>query len=70
MSSSTGERQGDQIWLPGTVADRIRTSSTNQIPVMPFEVSAARVGVIIDRRLGRQTPMWIKKLAEATPHSS
>jgi propanediol dehydratase small subunit len=34
-----------------------------------MQIAAAQLRVVTDRRLGKQTPEWVKQLAAEKPHS-
>lgn len=38
-----------------------------QEDVRPSEVAAARLKLVTSRRLGKQAPKWVEKLAKAEP---
>jgi hypothetical protein len=44
--------------------DRPRTSGVRK--VTPVQVQAARLRLVTDRKLGKQSPPWVYKVANAT----
>lgn len=48
-----------------TVAERIAASESEIIPVTVVEVEAAKLRLITDRNEGKESPLWVQKLAAA-----
>ena len=38
--------------------------------IRAMQIAAAQLRLVTDRRLGKQTPDWVKQLAAEKPHSS
>lgn len=65
MSVSSSPPSANESAMRGTVVERINSSGSNRVPVTTTEVAAAKLRVAADKRLGRTTPLWVRKLAEA-----
>lgn len=52
-----------------TSSSRPETRARRRVVVTPRQVAAAKVQITADKTMGRTTPEWIVKLANATPDS-
>ncbi|UNX55400.1 hypothetical protein MF406_03785 [Georgenia sp. TF02-10] len=65
MSSASVRHRASAPERHRTVAERIATSDSNVVHVTSLEVEAAKLRLVTDRKQGRESPLWVRKLAAA-----
>jgi hypothetical protein len=50
-----------------TAADRPAPSATTKAKPTAIDVEAAKLKIVVDRRLGKKTPEWVLRVAQGLP---